>query len=139
MSTGVGSFEELTTPTKGPTPVTVRVSPTERIRAEIDELIAGAERGSLLGHFEDVARAAVRLVFQTALEAEVTEFLGRDRYARGERDRDGHRNGYSPVSVKTTAGEVTLQRPKTRGTDEAFASRLLGRGVTRTNACSSPS
>ena len=53
--------------------MTARVSPTERIRAEIDELIAGAERGSLLEHFEEVARAAVRLVFQTALEKEVTE------------------------------------------------------------------
>ena len=117
--------------------MTTRVSPSETIRAEIDELIAGAERGSLLEHFEDVARAAVRLVFQTALEAEVTEFLGRSRYARGERERDGHRNGYSPTSVKTTAGEVILQRPKTRGTDEAFASRLLGSGVTRTNALES--
>ncbi len=53
--------------------MTARVSPTERIRAEIDELIAGAERGSLLEHFEEVARAAVRLVFQTALENEVTD------------------------------------------------------------------
>jgi putative transposase len=111
-----------------------RVSPSETIRAEIDELIAGATTGSLMENFEEVARAAVRLVFQTALEAEVTGFLGRDRYARGERERDGHRNGYSPVSIKTTAGEVTLQRPKTRGSDEKFASRLLGSGVTRTNA-----
>jgi putative transposase len=117
--------------------VTTRVSPSERIRAEIDGLIADAERGSLLEHFEDVARAAVRLVFQTALEVEVTEFLGRDRYARGERDREGSRNGYSDLSIKTTAGEVTLQRPKLRGTDEAFASRLLGTGVTRTNALES--
>jgi transposase-like protein len=117
--------------------VTTRVSPSERIRAEIDELIAGAESGSLLEHFEEVARAAVRLVFQTALEAEVTEFLGRDRYARGERDREGSRNGYSDVSIKTTAGEVTLSRPKVRGTEVAFASRLLGTGVTRTNALES--
>jgi putative transposase len=117
--------------------VTARVSPSERIRAQIDELIAGAERGSLLEHFEEVARAAVRLVFQTALEAEVTEFLGRERYARGEREREGSRNGYSDMTVKTTAGEVTLQRPKTRGTDEKFASRLLGSGVTRTNALES--
>ncbi|MGH9261335.1 MAG: IS256 family transposase, partial [Acidimicrobiales bacterium] len=117
--------------------MTTRVSPSERIRAEIDGLIADSERGSLLEHFEDVARAAVRLVFQTALEVEVTEFLGRDRYARGERDREGSRNGYSDLSIKTTAGEVTLQRPKLRGTDEAFASRLLGTGVTRTNALES--
>ena len=66
--------------------MTTRVSPTERIRAEIDEMIAGAQRGSLLEHFEDVARAAVRLVFQTALEEELTEFFGRERYARGERE-----------------------------------------------------
>ncbi len=117
--------------------MTTRVSPTERIRAEIDELIAGAERGSLLEHFEEVARAAVRLVFQTALENEVSEFFGRERYARGEREREGSRNGYSPMTIKTTAGEVILQRPKTRGTDEAFASRLLGTGVTRTNALES--
>jgi putative transposase len=117
--------------------VTARVSPTEAIRAEIDELIAGAERGSLLEHFEEVARAAVRLVFQSALEAEVTEFFGRQRYARGEREHEGSRNGYSPMTIKTTAGEVTLQRPKTRGTDVAFASRLLGSGVTRTNALES--
>ncbi|GAC1312101.1 MAG: IS256 family transposase [Acidimicrobiales bacterium] len=117
--------------------MTTRVSPTERIRAEIDELIAGAQRGSLLEHFEEVARAAVRLVFQTALEEELTEFLGRERYARGERRQEGSRNGYSPVSIKTTAGEVTLQRPKTRGTEVAFASRLLGTGVTRTNALES--
>ncbi len=41
------------------------------------------------------------------------------------------------MSIKTAAGEVTLQRPKTRGTNEAFASRLLGTGVTRTNALES--
>ena len=50
------------------------------------------DRGAAL---EEVARLSVRLVFQTALEPEVTQFLGRDRYARGERDREGMRNGYS--------------------------------------------
>ena len=50
-----------------------RVSPTQRIRDEIAELIAGAATGSLLDHFEQVARLAVRLVMQSALEAEVTE------------------------------------------------------------------
>ncbi len=83
---------------------------------------------------EDVARLGGRLVLQAALEAEVTEFLGRERYARGERARPGSRNGHHPVTVKTTAGPVTLERPKLRGTDTAFASRLLGKHVTRTNA-----
>ncbi len=46
---------------------------------------------------------------QAALEAEVTEFLGRDRYARAastEDARAGSRNGYREVTVKTTAGRA---------------------------------
>jgi putative transposase len=110
-----------------------RVSPTEQIRASIDAVFADPDL-ELGAAMEDVARLSVRLVFQAALEAEVTEFLGRDRYARGERARQGCRNGYSEVTVKTTAGPVELRRPKVRGTLEAFSSRLLGKGVTRTNA-----
>ncbi len=112
-----------------------RVSRTERIRAEIDDLFA--TNGDLGAVLEEVARRSVRLVFQAALEAEVTEFLGRERYARGKRSEPGSRNGYSPVTIKTTTGEVTLERPKLRGTEVAFASRLLGTGVTRTNALES--
>jgi transposase-like protein len=115
--------------------VPARVSPTERIRAEIDELFAaGRDLGEVL---EDVARLGARLLLQAALEAEVTEFLGRDRYARDPAARAGYRNGHAPVTVKTTSGPVTLDRPKLRGTDEAFASRLLGKHVTRTNALES--
>jgi transposase-like protein len=77
---------------------------------------------------------------QAALEAEITEFLGRDRYQRAaacEDARPGSRNGYREVTVKTTAGPVTLARPKLRGTTEAFASRLFGSHVTKTNALES--
>jgi len=115
--------------------VSKRVSPTERIRAEIDELFS-SER-ELAEVLEEVGRVATRLLMQAAIEAEVTEFLGRDRYARGERAREGSRNGHAPATVKTTAGPVELSRPKLRGTDEAFASRLFGKGVTRTNALES--
>jgi putative transposase len=38
---------------------------------------------------------------------------------------------------KTTAGPVTLERPKLRGTTAAFASRLFGKNVTKTNALES--
>jgi putative transposase len=115
--------------------VSSRVSPTDRIRTEIDVLFA-ADR-DMAEVLEDVARLGARLILQTALEAEVTEFLGRDRYARGDRAHAGSRNGYAPTTVKTTAGPITLERPKLRGTDEAFASRLLGKGVTRSNALES--
>jgi putative transposase len=115
--------------------VSTRVSPLERIRADIDDLFASErELGDVL---EEVARLGVRLLMQTAIEAEVTEFLGRERYAHGERARPGSRNGHCPTTVKTTTGPVTIERPKLRGTDEAFASRLLGIGVCRTNALES--
>ncbi|MBS4730423.1 transposase [Mycobacterium sp. SM1] len=36
--------------------------------------------------------------------------------------------------MKTTAGPITLQRPKVRGATERFGAQLLGTGVTKTNA-----
>jgi putative transposase len=118
--------------------VPTRVSPTDRIHRHIDDLFAGDR--PLPEILEEVARLGAQLLMQAALEAEVTEFLGRDRYARaataGEA-RPGSRNGYREVTVKTTAGPVALARPKLRGTTEAFASRLFGSHVTKTNALES--
>jgi hypothetical protein len=121
-----------------PTPVSRRVSPTQQIRDEIDALFTGDR--DLVDVLEEVARLGARLIIQTALEAEVTEFLGRARYQRAASAGDarpGCRNGYCPTTVKTTAGPVAVKRPKLRGTTEAFASRLFGAGVTKTNALES--
>jgi mutator family transposase len=112
--------------------VPARLSPTERIRAQIDELFAGGQ--PLAETLEEAARLSVRLVIQAALEAEVSEFLGRDRYQRDPDAGPGYRNGHQPVQVKTTAGPVVLERPKLRATSQPFVSRLLGKGVSRTNA-----
>jgi putative transposase len=112
-----------------------RVSPTEKIRAEIDALFgSGRDLAEVL---EDVARLGARLIMQSAVEAEVDEFLGRARYQRRAEvpdARPGSRNGYCPTTVKTTAGPVMLERPKLRGTDETFVSRLFGTAVSKTNA-----
>ena len=74
--------------------MTARVSPVDRIRAEIDGLFADLDLAEAMEH---VARLGARLILQTALEAEVTEFLGRDRYDRGDRARAGSRNGHRQV------------------------------------------
>jgi putative transposase len=66
--------------------------------------------------------------------------VGRQRYARAAASpqaREGSRNGYCQTTIKTTTGPVTLSRPKLRGTSEAFASRLLGTGVTKAHALES--
>ena len=115
-----------------------RVAPSERLRAEVDEVFAGG--ADLATMVEQVAQLGARLLLQTALEAEVSEFLGRERYARAagcEDAREGSRNGYGTTTIKTTTGPATLHPPKLRGTTEAFASRLLGAGVTKTHALES--
>jgi putative transposase len=114
--------------------VAPRVSPSERIRAEIDTLFASDQDLSTV--LEQVGRLTVRLWMQQALEAEVDTFLGRARYERRtEESPAGSRNGWQPpVAVKTTMGPVEISRPKLRDTDERFCSQLFGLSVTRTHA-----
>ena len=86
-----------------------RVSPTERIHGHIDELLASGRQ--LPEILEEVDRLGAQLVMQAALEAEITEFLGRDHYQRAAACADaqsGLRNGYREVTVKPTAGPVQL-------------------------------
>ena len=118
--------------------MSARVSPTDRIRGEIDALFDGSRE--LAEIIEDVARLGARLIIQTAVEAEVEVFLGRARYQRAADcpdARPGSRNGYCDATIKTTAGPVTIARPKLRGTTEAFASQLFGKSVTKSNALES--
>jgi putative transposase len=114
--------------------VAARVSPTETIRAQIDELFASG--GELLSVIEQVARLSVRLSFQSVIEEIVCEELGRDRYQRRTADSpEGYRNGWQqPRTLKTSLGPVELQRPKLRHAHAALCDRLFGQGVSRTNA-----
>ena len=106
-----------------------RVSPTDAVRAEIDELFgSGRDVAEVL---EEVMRLSARLVLQQVLEEEVTSWLGRGWNCRAGGERAGQRNGFGDVTVKTTAGPISLKRPKLRNTAETFASQLLGKGVVR--------
>ena len=111
------------------------VSPTGVLRDQIDAVFA--EGGDLAGAIEKVAGLGEQLLLQSAREAEVTDFLDRGRYGRSALTNDakpGMRNGCCDTTVKTTAGPVTLQRPKLRATDERSCLRWFGRHVTKTNA-----
>src|ERR1044072_4323353 len=134
MCDGRRSLRKLPTHEGGPTPVAVRVSPTETIRAEIHELFASG--GELLSVVEQVARLSVRLTFQSVIEEIVCEELGRGRYQRRTADSpEGYRNGWQPPrTLKTSLGPVELQRPKLRHAHAALCDRLFGQGVSRTNA-----
>ncbi|MHB1244307.1 MAG: IS256 family transposase [Gaiellaceae bacterium] len=108
------------------------IAPSERLRRELDETIAGA--GDEHDPIEAIGRLGARLILQQALEDELSEFLGRERYER-RGEPIAHRNGYEPVTVKTTAGPLELERPRLRNASALdFASEVVGKGVARTHA-----
>jgi len=77
---------------------------------------------------EDFAREGVQRLLQQILEEEVKQLLGR---ARSERRslvdaQSGYRNGYGkPRKLTLSNGTITLQRPRVRGMEQRFVSRLL--------------
>jgi putative transposase len=77
---------------------------------------------------EEFAREKIREHLQELLEAEVSEWLGREK---SERKRDpseqsGYRNGYGrPRRFGLSLGTVEIRRPRVRNLDERFVSRVL--------------
>ena len=78
---------------------------------------------------EDFARQQIQTWLQELLEEEVTTLLGgRDRYERRQHvdPSPGYRNGYGKRRrVSMTCGTITVRRPRVRGLDERFESRIL--------------
>jgi putative transposase len=76
---------------------------------------------------ESFARVHVQKFIQRLLEQEVEELLGRAKSARREPDAPQvYRNGYGkPRKLALSNGTITLQRPRVRGLEERFESRLL--------------
>ena len=87
-----------------------RVSPTERIHGHIDGLFASGRQ--LPEIMEEVARLGAQLLMQAALEAEISEFLGRGRYQRAAASGDarpGSRNG-PPLATASSSAAATPRR-----------------------------
>lgn len=84
---------------------------------------------------EAMVRDAVQTLLQRALEAELTEHLGRAWYERrAVVDAPvGYRNGHGkPRRLTLSCGTVTLRRPRMRNLEQRFVSRLLPLFVRRT-------
>ncbi len=79
---------------------------------------------------ESLARVGAQRMLQRALEAEVDEFLGRDRYQRADVFH-GYRNGHLPErAVGTGMGAVDVRMPRVSDTpagDEPFRSEIVAR------------
>jgi transposase-like protein len=78
---------------------------------------------------EGLVREKVQGFIQDILEEEVSEFFGREKseWRSGRVDMAlGYRNGYGkPRKLSLMSGTVTLKRPRVRGTEVPFESRIL--------------
>ena len=77
---------------------------------------------------EGWARSHIQDLLQRVLEEEVTEVLGRTRYARRSAvdGPPGSRNGYGkPRRLSLMSGTIEVRRPRVRGLEERFESRIL--------------
>ena len=82
----------------------------------------------------DLVRLAVRLIIEEALDAEVTDALGRERYERAAGGGKGYRNGYRRETVKTAEGAVTYAAPQLRETPAPFVAVIRQGLAGRTEA-----
>jgi putative transposase len=79
-------------------------------------------------HLEEWVRGKVQELIQTILEEEVSELLGRSRSERREQvdSPPGYRNGYGKErNLTLSCGTITLRRPRVRGLERKFESRVL--------------
>ena len=86
---------------------------------------------------EAFARQGIQRWWQRLLEEEVDELLGRRRYERREGidAPEGYRNGHGqPRRVALSAGTIIVRRPRVRGLEARFESRLLPLFKRRTEA-----
>jgi len=60
---------------------------------------------------------------EAMLEAEMTEHLGYERYEAKGRNTGNSRNGSYPAPLRTSTGDVTIQKPRDR--QGTFQSRLV--------------
>lgn len=102
--------------------MTSRVSATDRARERLEALIDG--RLSTAPERSGLARLAARLILKEALEGEVRDRLGRERYERADGEPAGYRNGYRTGRMKTAEGTVEYAAPQVRDTAEPFISMI---------------
>jgi transposase-like protein len=102
------------------------------LKEEIDAMLKGDVPPESETPMRGFVQQVARYMLQVGIEAEATAFLGRDHYRRGDRLRDGWRNGYEPKPIQTEAGTLDLAVPQLRGTAERFSPVLPDRVGART-------
>lgn len=97
-----------------------KVTPADRSRKALMDAV-----GEHSLDFSGYCRLAAQAMIQTAMEVEVTEFLGRAAYARRQEGQAAYRNGYKRRHVTTGEGPLDLLVPQTRDGAEPFQTAIL--------------
>jgi len=111
-----------------------KVLPSQRLFKQFEERL-------LLGDLtlSDVIRSGAQLMLQYALEREVAEALGRGYYENAPQvsKERGRRNGYEARRVLTGEGEITVELPQVRDSEEPFRSSFLDAYLNRSETLDS--
>lgn len=99
-----------------------RIPRSRKLKQEAEALLWGWEMKS--HPLDAFVRLGARYMLQVALEQEVEELLGRAHYQRGQRRRQGWRNGYEPGKVRSPEGMLDIAFPRVRDSQEPFRSHL---------------
>ena len=100
---------------------------------ETHQRIVSTVMEQLIAEEPDGMAAVFTRLFYLAMRFEWEKFLGAHHYERSA-ERRGYANGVKPKCIDTPAGTLTLEVPKTTGTDEPFYPQSLERGTRASRA-----
>lgn len=103
-----------------------------------DNTIIRVEQPLSFETLESTIRGEITGWMQSILDEEVTGFLGRMKSERRKAvDDGGYRNGYGqPRKLTLSSGTIEIRRPRVRGLEQRFVSRILPLFKRRTNEVS---
>ena len=90
-----------------------KVKMTDGKRAIIQQLFQEYDIEST-SDIQDALKDLLGGTIKEMMEAEMNSHLGYSNNERGEKDTPNRRNGYSKKTLKTTAGDVTIEVPRDR-------------------------
>lgn len=100
-----------------------RIAPSQKLQQGLHEMLSqGYAQDDLPA--SQFLKLAAQLVVQQVLGQEVVDYLGRERYER-QPEATGYRNGYKPGRIRSAEGEIRVEVPQVRDTDEPYQSRLM--------------
>ncbi len=99
-----------------------KIRPSEQISKRLKEIFE-SDANELI---DNILLMSAQRILQEALEKEMDDFLGREWYEHStDNGLHGWRNGYTGRNYKTAEGVLRVQKPRVRGNDKPFESKIM--------------